>query len=70
LSEPETPQKMQGRFCYDVDRIERKQVRIFTLLRDDDWVKAAEAGYLPVDVQHLRLEKRRAIKGGDRLWIS
>ena len=61
---------MQGRFCYDVDRIERKQVRIFTLLRDDDWVKAAETGYLPVDVQHFRLEKRRAIKGGDRLWIS
>ena len=61
---------MQGRFCYDVDRIERKQVRIFTLLRDDDWVKAAEAGYLPVDVQHLRLEKRRAIKSGDRLWVS
>ena len=61
---------MQGRFCHDVDRIERKQVRIFTLLRDDDWVKAAEAGYLPVDVQHLRLEKGRAIKGGDRLWVS
>ena len=61
---------MQGRFCDDIDLIERKQVRIFTLLRDHDWVKAAEAGYLPVDVQHLRLEKRRAIKGGDRLWVS
>src|SRR6266478_2332017 len=57
---------MQRRFCDDVDLIERKQVRIFTLLRDHDWVKAAEAGYLPVDVQHLRLEKGRAIKGGDR----
>jgi len=61
---------MQRRFCDDVDLIERKQVRIFTLLRDHDWVKAAEAGYLPVDVQHLRLEKGRAIKGGDRLWVS
>ena len=61
---------MSRRSWNDVDLIQRELLRILALLRDDDWLNPAKSGDLPVDVQHLRLEKRRAIKGGDRLWIS
>src|SRR6266702_1076523 len=59
---------MGRRFCDDVDLIERKLVRILALLGDDDWLNAAKAGDLPVDVQHFPLEKRRTIEGDDRSW--
>jgi hypothetical protein len=38
-------------------------------LRDDHRPKALQCGDLPVNVQHLRFEKRRAITGDDRRWV-
>src|SRR5947207_3556071 len=69
LPKPETQPKVHRRFSDDVDLIERKLLRILALLRDDNWLDPAKSGDLPVDVQHLRLEKSRAVKGGDRSWI-
>ena len=43
-----------------------KTLRLLALLRNDHRPKALQRGDLPVDVQHLRLEKRRAIAGDDR----
>ena len=63
---PEAPQKMRRRFSDDEDRRKRKPLRLLALLRDDHRPKPLERGDLPVDVQHLRLEKRRAITGDDR----
>ena len=61
---------MRRRFSDDVDLVERKLFGILALLSDDDWLDAPKSGDLPVDVQHLRLEKSRAVKSGDWPWIS
>ena len=63
---PEPPQEMRRRFSDDKDRFKRKPLRLLALLRDDHRPKPLQRGYLPVNVQHLRLEKRRAIAGDDR----
>src|SRR5713226_4519702 len=60
---------MRRRFSNDLDLIERKLVRILALLPDDESLNSPKPGNLPVDVQHLRLEERRAIKGDDGSWI-
>jgi len=57
---------MKRRFANDKDGLERKTIRIFAFLRNDDRSKAVECGDLPVDVQHLWLEERRAIAGNNR----
>ena len=57
---------MQRRFWDDLDPIERKARRVFAFLGDDDRKNALERDDLPVDVQHLRFQKRRAIAGDDR----
>src|SRR5947199_5192678 len=66
LPKPEPSHKMHRRLSDDVDLIERKAVRILAFLSDNNRSDAAKAGNLPVNVQHLRLEKGRAIKRGDR----
>jgi len=60
---------MQRRFWDDVDLIEWKAARILAFLSDDNRRDALERDYLPVDVQHLRFQKRRAITGDDRVGI-
>src|SRR5258708_5371005 len=60
---------MRRRSCDDVDLIEWKPLRVLAFLGDNGWLNATKAGDLPVNVQHLRLEKGRAIKGDDRLWV-
>ena len=62
LPKPEAPQKMGRRFFDDVDLFEWKFVRVLSLLCDDNRLNALKPGDLPVNVQHLRLEKRRAVK--------
>ena len=57
---------MRRRFSDDKDRFEGKPLRLFALLRDDHGPKALQRRDLPVNVLHLRLEKRRAITGDDR----
>src|SRR6476646_11731190 len=65
-AKPKSPQEMKRRFANDKDGLERKTIRIFAFLRNDDRSKAVECGDLPVDVQHLWLEERRAIAGNNR----
>src|SRR5438067_6994800 len=57
---------MQRRLCDDVDLIERKARRVFAFSGDDYRGNALKRRDLPVDVQHLRFQKRRAIAGDDR----
>ena len=70
LFEPEPANEMRRRFSDDRDFLEWISLRFLALLRDHERLEALERSDLPVDVQHLRLEKGRAIKGGDRLWVS
>ena len=67
LPKPKSPQEMCRRFADDVNGLKREEIGIFPFLRDHDRPDALERGDLPVDVQHLRLEKRRAIRGDD--WL-
>ncbi len=66
FSKPKAAQEMRRRFSDDKDRVERKPLCLFALLGDDHRPKPLQRGYLPVNVQHLRLEKRRAVAGDDR----
>jgi hypothetical protein len=70
LAKPKAAQKMQRRFWDNVDLIEWKAARIFAFLSDNNWGDALERGDLPVDVPHLRFQKRRAITGDDRARIK
>ena len=65
LSKPKPPQKMGRPFPDDVNLIEWKLGGVLAFLRDDEWPHPPERGDLPVDMQHLRLEKRRAITSDD-----
>src|ERR1700736_4856553 len=60
---------MRRRFSGDVDLIERKPVHMLAFLRDDNWLDPPKSRDLPINVQHLRLEKRRTVEGDDRFWI-
>src|SRR5215471_14510749 len=66
LSKPEATQKMERGFLDEMDLIERKRFGVLAFLGDDDRLNLSEPGDLPVDVQHLRLEKCRAIECGNR----
>jgi hypothetical protein len=57
---------MQKRFPDEENGLERKSVRLFPFLRDYNWAEPLQPGDLPVDVQHLRLEKGRTITGNNR----
>src|SRR6266404_3879650 len=57
---------MQRRFWDDVDLTEWEAARIFAFLSDDNRRDTLERDYLPVNVQHLRFQERRAITGDDR----
>src|SRR5947208_14294771 len=57
---------MQRRFWDDVDLTEWEAARIFAFLSDDNGRDTLERDYLPVNVQHLRFQERRAITGDDR----
>jgi hypothetical protein len=39
---------------------------LFPFLRDHHWNASFQADYLPINMQHLRLQKRRAITSDDR----
>ena len=54
---------MRRGFASNNDRFKRETRRFFPLLRDDNGVKTLQRGDLPVDVEHLRLEKSCAIAG-------
>src|ERR1051326_1651430 len=56
---------MRRRFFVDVAPVEWKTDGVFTFLRNDDRLNTMESGDLPVNVQHLRFKKRRAVKCDD-----
>src|SRR3954454_23715079 len=66
LTKPNTPQGSRRRLGTNCQLLERKLIRVLSLLRDDDRPDTAERRDLPIDVEHLRLEKCRAIRGDYR----
>src|ERR1043166_1004832 len=65
LLEPESPGEMCGWLSDDRDFLKWVAVRFLAFLRDDKRLDALQRSDLPVDVEHLRLEERRAITGDD-----
>src|SRR5947209_19481396 len=66
LPKPKASEKMAAGFLDQIDFVERKFSGMLPLLRDNDRPNPMQAGDLPIDVQHLRLQKRRAIKRDNR----
>src|SRR4030095_10418279 len=60
---------MCGRLRNDVDPFKWIAVGLLALLRDHDRPASLQGSYLPVDVQHLRFKKRRAIRCDDGMRI-
>ena len=61
---------MSGRLRDDVDRIKWVVVGLLALLRDHHRPASLQGSYLPVDVQHLRFKKGRAIRCDDGERVS
>ena len=57
---------MEGGLLDEMDLMEWKFLWILAFLGDNDGLNLLESANLPVDVQHLRLEKRRAIECDNR----
>ena len=53
---------MQGWLFYETNFIEWKTVGILAFSRDNDRSHSLKGNDLPVDVEHLRFEKSRAIR--------
>src|SRR5689334_15822085 len=66
LSKPKTPKKMGRRFFDEIEFFEWKFFRMLPLLRDNDRPNSTQPIDLPIDVQHLQLEKSRTIKRDNR----
>jgi hypothetical protein len=66
LSKPKATQKMERGLLDEMDLIEGKRFGVLAFLGDYNRLKLLESGNLPVDVQHLRLEKCRTIKCNNR----
>ena len=66
---PNTAEEVAAGFRHDVDGIEWEALGFFALLRDDDGTHAFERRDLPVDVEHLRFKKGRAIGRDDGRWL-
>ena len=67
LLEPKSSQEMQSPVCRRHRTVcEWKALRLFPFLRDHDRPHASERRDLPVDVQHLRFKKGRAIRRDHR----
>ena len=65
LPEPNPSEEMRRRFRNDDDVAEGKTLGFLALLRDDDGPEPLERSDLPIDVEHLRLEKGRTIGRDD-----
>src|SRR5712691_10867637 len=70
LSEPEAPQEMRSRLGDNVDRLKWVALSLFALLRDHHRTATFQTSYLPIDVQHLRFQERRAIAGDNRQRVA
>src|SRR6267154_2624840 len=61
---------MRWRLRNDVNWLKRIPVCILTFLRNDDWSASFQTSDLPIDMQHLRFEKRRAITTNNRACLG
>src|SRR5215831_6953132 len=65
LPKPKAPQEMRARLGNNVSAFERIALRIFAFLRNHHRSTSFQGSDLPIDMQHLRFEKRRAITSND-----
>jgi hypothetical protein len=65
LFKPNPSQKMQRGFRYDTNILDWKTLGILAFPRDNDRSHSLKGNDLPVDVEHLRFEKGRAIGCND-----
>lgn len=63
ILQPETPQEVFSYAWLDFDPLKRELLLAHPLLADDKRFVAIQTTYLPVNVEHFRLEKRGAIAG-------
>ena len=63
--EPAVHQQICAPLWNDFDGIKRKTLGILHLFGDYEGINTSQCLYLPVNVQHLRLEKARAVTGYD-----
>ena len=63
LPEPKPPQEMCCRLGKNLDRLKWEALGLLAFLCDDHWSASFQGGDLPINMQHLRLQKRRAITG-------
>src|SRR5215217_1924991 len=61
---------MGCRFWNDINSLERIAPRILALLSDHHWSAPRQTGDLPVNMQHLRFEKCRAITSDNRAYVG
>ena len=66
LPKPKAPEKMCGRFTYNIDAVKRKLRGVLQFLGEDNRPDPLQGSELPVDMQHLRFEKRRAVTSNNR----
>src|SRR5205807_5674923 len=69
LPEPKASQEMRCRLGNHVNLIKRVASSLFALLRNHHRNTSFQACKLPINMQHLWLEKCRAITSDDRAWI-
>jgi hypothetical protein len=66
LPKPKAPQEMRRRLGNNFDVLKWVALGLFAFLRNHHRNASFQGGDLPIDMQHLRFEKRRAITGDDR----
>src|SRR5437588_9319337 len=66
LPEPKATQEMRCRLGIHMNLVKRVASSLFALLRDHHRNTSLQACDLPINMQHLRFEKCRAITSDDR----
>src|SRR5207245_2314485 len=66
LPEPEAPQEMRRRLGNNLDGLKWVALGLLAFLRNHHRNASFQRGDLPIDMQHLRFQKRRAITGDSR----
>src|SRR4029077_7479957 len=66
LPVPKAPEKMCCRLGNNLDVIKREALGLLSFLRNNEWSASSQRCDLPVDMEHLRFQKRRAIASDDR----
>jgi hypothetical protein len=65
LPGPKSPHEMRCWLRNNLDRLKWKTLGLFAFLGDDHWNASFQGSDLPIYMQHLRLQKRRAVTGNN-----